>query len=192
MITSSFLQSLSRRWPRASHFELDSIWCSPVIAPQAYVSQLWSCRTYTVWQLSSLLCIWGWWDKKRPVASWDTTDHIWGRRKENTDCAGFDLKYIFLCVWLLNDTHLWNQHWMPSEKGQFNLLMLLWNDRAWFDQHFYGTIELKKKWGILKICRLCRQAEEDEQWNGISVNVCGMSGIFIWDIVLKLNFSEEI
>lgn len=82
--------------------------------------------------------------QKGDVASWDTNDHIWERSKENKDCAGFNLKCRFLCVWLPSNTHLWNQNCMPSEKGQFNLLMLLWNDRAWFDQHLYSAIELKK------------------------------------------------
>lgn len=50
----------------------------------------------------------------------------------------------------------------------------------------------QEKWGIMEISRLCREAEVDEQWNGISANMCGMSGIPIWDIVLKLNFPEEI
>jgi len=90
-----------------------------------------------------LLCIWGWCDKKRAVILRDTNNCIWGRRKDK-DCAGFVLKNTFLCVWLPNDIHLWNQHCMPSEKGQINLLMLLMNDRPLLDQHLYSTIEHKK------------------------------------------------
>lgn len=81
--------------------------------------------------------------KKRAVVSRDTNNCIWGRRK-GKDCAGFVLKSTFLCVWLPNDTCPWNQHCLTSAKGQNNFLMLLMNDRPWFDQHLYSTIELKK------------------------------------------------
>lgn len=69
--------------------------------------------------------------------------------------------------------------------------MLLWNDRSWSDKDLYSTIELKKNEEYWKYLDFCRQAEEDEQWNDISANVCGMSRIFIWDVSLKFNFSEE-
>lgn len=81
-------------------------------------------------------------------------------------------------------------HALWKRADQFVDVIDEWQTITW--SAFVQYNQTQEKWGILKICRLSRQAEEDEQWNGISANVCGMSGIFIWDMVLKLNFSEEI